>query len=79
MKSVRIVSFSGPCFSLFSECGKIRTRKTLNTDTFHALFGSCFLNRKTLERVFSLKDCIAIAIFSFGLSNSLFKNPYEID
>ena len=52
VKSVRIWSFSGPYFPAFalnterygvflriqSKCGKIRTRKTLNTDTFHAAF-----------------------------------------
>ena len=44
VKSVRIRSFSGPYFPAFglhsriqSECGKIRTRKTTNTDTFHAV------------------------------------------
>ena len=51
MKSVRFRSFSGPYFSAFelnterysvslriqSECGKIRTKKTPNTDTFHAV------------------------------------------
>ena len=51
MKIVRIWKFSGPYFAAFElnterygvslriqyECGKIRTRETLNTDTFHAL------------------------------------------
>ena len=51
VKSVRIPSFSGSYFPAFalnmerysvslhihSECGKIRTRKTPNTDTFHAV------------------------------------------
>ena len=51
VKSVHIRSFSFLCFPAFglnterssvslrihSECGKIRTRKTLNTDTFHAV------------------------------------------
>ena len=50
-KIVRIRSFSGPYFPTFglntesysvslrsqSECGKILTRKTLNTDTFHSV------------------------------------------
>ena len=54
MKSVCIRSFSGPLFSAFgltterysaslliqSECEKIRTRKTPNTGTFHAVY-SC--------------------------------------
>ena len=52
VKSVRIRSFSGPYFPAFglkmeiygvnlriqSECGKIWTRKTPNTDTFHAVY-----------------------------------------
>ena len=52
MKSVHIWNFIGPCFSAFalniercgvslhiqSECGKIRTRKTSNMDTFYAVF-----------------------------------------
>ena len=51
MKCLRIWSFSGPYFPIFglntekysvslgnqSECEKIRTRKTPNTDTFHAV------------------------------------------
>ena len=47
MKNVRISSFSGPYFpafglnterhELFSQCGKIRTGKTLNANTFHAV------------------------------------------
>ena len=51
VKSVRIRSFSGPYFPAFgmnverysvslriqSECGKMRTRKAPNTDTFHAV------------------------------------------
>ena len=43
-KSLRIRSFSGPYFPAFglnmdrySECGKIWTRKTPNTDTFYAV------------------------------------------
>ena len=52
VKSVRIRSFSGLYFPAFgmnterygvylriqSECGKIRTRKAPNTDSFHAVF-----------------------------------------
>ena len=51
VKSVRIRSFSGPSFPAFGsnmerygvfirsyfECGEIRSRKTLNTNTFHAV------------------------------------------
>ena len=56
MKSVHIHSFFGPYFPVFglntekygvsiriqSECRKIRTRKTPNTDTFHAVGISIF-------------------------------------
>ena len=63
VKSIRSRSFSGPFFLTFglntkryglslliqSECGKIRTRKTPNTDTFHAVI----LNRK-LENIYCL-------------------------
>ena len=51
VKSVRISSYSGPYFPAFglnterygvslrieSECGKMRTRITRNTDTFHVV------------------------------------------
>ena len=49
VKSVRVLSFSGPyfpalrlnsdslSFRIQCECGKIRTRETPNTDTFHAV------------------------------------------
>ena len=47
VKSIRIWSLSGlyfPAFGVFLripfECGKIRTRKTPNTDTFHAVYRS---------------------------------------
>ena len=54
VKSVRIRSFSGPYFPTIgtnteryglllriqSECGELRTRKTPNMDTFHAVFGN---------------------------------------
>ena len=63
VKSVRIWSFPGPylpafglnreryevSFCIQSKCGKIRTRKTPKTDTFHALYWSLlksFLNNK---------------------------------
>ena len=43
VKSVRIRSYSGPYLSLRiqSECGKIRTRITSNTDTFRAASSLC--------------------------------------
>ena len=65
-KSVRISSFFGPCFSaigldtqrygvflrIHSECEKILTRKTPDTDTFHAvrtmakIYDHAFLEKK---------------------------------
>ena len=41
MKSVRIWSSSGP-YSIQSECGKIRTRITPDTDTFYAVVKNLF-------------------------------------
>ena len=63
VKSVCIRNFSGPHFSAFglntdiysvnlriqSECGKMRTRKTPNTDTFYAKFILKDLKSKTVE------------------------------
>ena len=61
MKSVGVQSFSGPYFPAFglnteryplslfyiqSECGKIRTRKTPNTDNFPAVQCSHFVSSK---------------------------------
>ena len=55
INSVRIRSYSGPylpAFGLISiqfECGKIRTRVTPNTDTFHAILRMfLFLTQQTL-------------------------------
>ena len=67
VKGVRIRRFSGPYFPAFglntdrygvslriqSECGKIRTIKTLNTDTFHAVVFRTLSNIS--ERTFSQK------------------------
>ena len=58
-ESVRIRSFSGPHFPALglnmkryeSECGKIRTRKNPNTDTFYAVFWSEKIFKKSLERM----------------------------
>ena len=61
-KSVRIPSFCGPYFSAFgvntetygvslhiqSECGKIWTRKTPNTESFNAYYSFCW---HTLRRI----------------------------
>ena len=78
MKSVRIRSLSGPLFPAFglnterysgsllilSECGKIRTRKTPNTDNFHAVY-SClkFWILETYYRLSSLMPPKEIIVF----------------
>ena len=65
IKSVRIRSYSGPHFPAFglntkrysvslciqSECGKMRTRKTPNMDTFHALNVFCFFKKNNNKRL----------------------------
>ena len=66
MNSVRIRSFSGPYFPAFgqnkeryslclciqSKCGKIWTRKTPNTDTYHAvLMTHLYLNCSELSKM----------------------------
>ena len=62
VKSVRIRSYSGPHFAIFvlnmerygvslniqSKCGKMRTRITPNTDTFHAVFSLLIIEYQTL-------------------------------
>ena len=73
LKSVHTRSYSGPCFPAFglnterysvsiriqSECGKIRTRITPNTDTFHAVLASKLLQHeaKLLLRGYKLNPC----------------------
>ena len=56
MKSVHIRSFRGPYFLAFglnteSECGKIRTRKTPNMNTFHAVQKNWLFNSKQTSSV----------------------------
>ena len=75
VKSVRIRSYSGPYFPAFglnterykvslriqSECGKIRTRITRDTDTFHILYILALLQRlKTSSKPFYNFDKMAI-------------------
>ena len=62
VKSIRIRSFSGPYFQTFelnterygvslriqSKCGKIQTRKTRNTDTFHIQYIALLFARSSL-------------------------------
>ena len=68
MKSVHIRSFSSPYFPSFglkterygvsvrikSECGKIRTGKTPNTDTFHTVEGTFLVYDQFPETIFDL-------------------------
>ena len=77
VKSVHIPSFSGPYFPAFglnterysvslriqSECGKIRTKKTPNTDTFNAMkfCGIDCINKKYPTKFF----VIFLVIFFF--------------
>lgn len=73
MKSVRIRSFSDPHFSAFglnteihrvnlsiqSKCGKMRTTKTLNVDTFLAVLDNAMRHIKNV-RYFSLHTELAV-------------------
>ena len=66
LKNIIIRHFSGPYFPAFginmewyfmllriqSESGKIQTRKTLNTDTFHAMLSSPFFHETQRFKVF---------------------------
>ena len=52
VKSVRIWSYSDPHFpalwlNIYSECGKMRTRTTPNTDTFHVVTVTNIINKQT--------------------------------
>ena len=78
MKSVRARSFSGPHFFAFglnkaryglslriqSECGKIQTRKTSNTNTFHAVKSEDIKVGKFLIFSFEVKECHFLYISS---------------
>ena len=75
VKSVRIRSFFGPHSPAFgqnmdiypanlrilSECGKMRTRKTPNTDTFYAVMVSCTAHIRgkfrTLSSIYDVVFC----------------------
>ena len=70
VKSVPIWSFSGPYFLAFglnterysvslriqSECGKMRTRKTSNKDTFHAVMVTLIFYNLRSGRTASTKE-----------------------
>ena len=72
VKNVRIRNFSGPCFPVFglntkiysvnlrilSECGKIRTRKFPNMNTFYAVF---YIDKKLIYLLESVSNCMIIS------------------
>ena len=58
-----------------SECGKLRTRKTLNTDTFHAV-GMKVVN-KNIFKVIAMKGLEQKLKLS-DVSNKLFFKFYQI-
>ena len=67
VKSVYIRSYSGPHFPslrIRSECGKMRTRITPNTDTFHAVNVLCLKNQMLILLVAKLGIfCMQIELF----------------
>ena len=79
VNSVRVWSFSGPYFSEFelnmervslsiqSESGEIRTRKTPNTDSFHAV-SLCYSLRKLTN--FKMLYPLAFSLFYLACSDS---------
>ena len=87
VKSVRVRSFSGPYFPAFglnterysvsfrtqSECDKIRTRKTLNTDTFHAVSVARKILEVRLKSVTSRIISVILLISVHGLTSVLIK------
>ena len=74
-KSVRIGSYSGPHFRdteyflIQSECGKMRTRRTLNTDTFHAVIWAASITWLPRNNLFPRS-----MVYS-SISNSKLWNP----
>ena len=79
MRSVRIRSFSGPYFPAlglnterYSVCGKTRTRKTPNKDSFHAVVGSEYVQKvKTLTQMKTCKLGSGIELTSVNFEHSL--------
>ena len=90
VKSVRIRSFSGSYFPSFglnterysvslriqSECGKIRTRKTSNTDTFHAVIFTRGEKNFLLGEVCKFAQNLSNSFNDLDLFNVLF-NPFH--
>ena len=102
VKRVYIRGYSGPHFPAFglnrdrhwvslhiqSECGKIRTRITPNTDTFHVVIGNKCLatpkkkKKKTLQNLQNMQICrliyfLKIKIFFFKFWKSIFRAVFE--
>ena len=102
LRSVRFRSYSGPYFLAFglnterysvslrihSECGKLRTRTTSNTDTFHALLGEYKIENVKIFtqsltkifciRVFNVGGCLASCLtFKPFLTLDLQRLPYK--
>ena len=91
--SVRIRCFSGPYFAAFglntekygvslriqSECGNIRSRKTLNTDTFHTVFVKPkIILFSTCKKVFSFVLYGMMTHFSSERKPSLQRNHVHV-
>ena len=95
LKSIRYRSFCGPYFHVVrlkserygvplraqSECGKIRTRKTPNTDTFHAVYVSeitrNYEKRVTCLRIFREELCYNQLIIKQFVPNTSFLHPLK--
>ena len=93
VKIVRIRNFSGPYFPPFglntkrysvslriqSECGKIRTRKTPNMDTFHAVVALIFKKIDPIDKVnYSLISILPLSILAqwhFSISPENVREP----
>ena len=98
MKGARNWSFSGPYFSAFglnhsvslciqSKCGKIRTRKTPNMDTFHGVevitvlrTQKCLLRKLSRNHLpFVVKHGVDTTAYEYKMAFlSLWKNPFNI-
>ena len=91
VKSFRIRSYSGPLFPIFglnterwgiflgvqSECGKMRTRITPNTNTFHAVRESLESKffRASSNKISSLRVCYKVFISGMN-AVQIFQRPF---